>query len=97
MLYSSSKKLTTSERIDQYYSKVVEDFIGRAKKLESDLLRWLHVLNVLFFFFGWVCKELYLAGSFCILIYLFFVYVSHLMFIRIVPPIGADWTREPQS
>lgn len=35
----SSKKLTTSERIDQYYSKVVEDFIGRAKKLESDLLR----------------------------------------------------------
>lgn len=33
------EKLTTPVRIDKYYSKVVEDFIGRAKKLESDLLR----------------------------------------------------------
>lgn len=39
MLHSLPEKLTTPVRIDKYYSKVVEDFIGRAKKLESDLLR----------------------------------------------------------
>ena len=39
MHYSSSENLKTPERIDKYFSKVVEDFIGRARNLESELLR----------------------------------------------------------
>ncbi|KAF6171371.1 hypothetical protein GIB67_009512 [Kingdonia uniflora] len=37
---TTSVKLRTSERIcDQHYTKVTEDYIGRARKLETDLLR----------------------------------------------------------
>lgn len=40
MLCSSSEKPKTTERIgDMYFSKVVEEFIGRARQLENDLLR----------------------------------------------------------
>ncbi|KAI3987767.1 hypothetical protein MKX01_028501 [Papaver californicum] len=36
----TSEELKVSERLgDKYFTKVVEDFTGRAEKLESDLLR----------------------------------------------------------
>lgn len=41
---SLSENLKTPERRDKYFSKVVEDFIGRARKLESELLRYPHFL-----------------------------------------------------
>ncbi|KAB1201298.1 hypothetical protein CJ030_MR0G004418 [Morella rubra] len=34
-----SEKLRTFGRVDDHYSKVMEDFIGKARKLENDLLR----------------------------------------------------------
>lgn len=39
MSCSSSEELNKAERNGDMYSKVVEEFIGRARKLESDLLR----------------------------------------------------------
>lgn len=38
--FSLAEKHKTSEKIgDQYFTKVMEDFISRARKLENDLFR----------------------------------------------------------
>lgn len=41
MIFSLPEKLKTPERVDhRYFSKVVEDFVEKARKMESDLLRY---------------------------------------------------------
>ena len=39
VFYSLPEKHKSSEKVDQYILKVMEDLVGRAKKLESDILR----------------------------------------------------------
>jgi len=46
-------KPKASEKIDQYILKV-EDFVGRARKLENDILRYYHCL-----FFSWPLQILW--------------------------------------